>query len=38
MGNIVLNCDGSLESFSNEFGEADEKLIELYNGAELYVK
>ena len=36
--NIVLNCEGSLESFSNDFGEADEKLIELYHGAELYVK
>lgn len=36
--NIVLRCDGSLESFSNDFGEADAKLIELYHGAELYVK
>jgi hypothetical protein len=36
--NIVIRCDGSLESFSNDFSEADEKLIELYHGAELYVK
>lgn len=36
--NIVLRCDGSLESFSNDFNEADEKLIELYHGAELYMK
>lgn len=35
---IVIQCDGSLESFSNDFGEADEKLIEQYNAAELYVK
>ncbi len=36
--NIVIRCDGSLESFSNDFAEADDKLIELYHGAELYVK
>ena len=36
--NIVLKCEGSLESFSNDFGEADEKLNEQYRGAELYVK
>ena len=36
--NIVIRCDGSLESFSNDFSEADEKLIDFYHGAELYVK
>ena len=36
--NIVLNCDGSLESFSNDFGEADDELIQKYHSAELYVK
>ena len=36
--NIVLNCDGSLESFSNDFGEADEDLIHNFHSAELYMK
>ena len=36
--NIVLDCNGSLESFSNDFGEADEDLIQKYHSAELYVK
>ena len=36
--NIVLRCDGSLESFSNDFDNADEVLINSYHGAELYVK
>lgn len=36
--NIVLRCEGSLESFSNDFGDADETLNEQYHGAELYVK
>ena len=36
--NIVLSCEGSLESFSNDFGDADENLNEQYHGAELYVK
>ncbi len=36
--NIVLHCEGSLESFSNDFGEADEDFVDLYRGAELYVK
>ena len=35
--NIVLNCNGSLESFSNEFGAADEDLIQKYHAAELYI-
>jgi chromosome segregation ATPase len=36
--NIVLNCSGSLESFSNEFGKADADMIQKYNAAELYLK
>ena len=36
--NIVLNCDGSLESFSNDFGDADEDLMLKYHYAELYMK
>ena len=36
--NIVLRCEGSLESFSNDFGDADENLNEQYHGEELYVK
>jgi len=35
---IVINCNGSLESFSNSFNEADSELIKKYNSAELYVK
>lgn len=34
----VLRCEGSLESFSNEFADADDKFIEFYHLAELYVK
>ncbi len=36
--NIVLNCDGSLESFSNDFVEAGENLMLKYHSAELYVQ
>lgn len=36
--NIVLNCNGSLESFSNDFSEADEDILKKYNAAELYAK
>ena len=36
--NTVLNCNGSLESFSNDFGEADEDLMHKYHSAELYMK
>ncbi len=34
----VMQCEGSLESFSSDFAEADDKLIEFYHLAELYVK
>ena len=36
--NIVLNCNGSLESFSNDFSEADEDILKKYYMAELYIK
>lgn len=36
--NIVLECNGSLESFSNDFSEADKDIIEKYYAAELYTK
>lgn len=36
--NIVLRCDGSLNSFSEDFLTADENFGELYNAADLYVK
>ena len=36
--NIVLNCNGSLESFSNDFNEADEDILKKYYTAELYIK
>ncbi len=36
--NTVLRCDGSLESFSNDFGNADKAFNDYYHGAELYVK
>ncbi len=36
--NIVLRCDGSLNSFSEEFSKADVDLSKKYNAAELYVK
>ena len=35
---IVLNCSGSLESFSNDFSAADTDILQQYNAAELYVK
>ena len=35
--NIVLNCNGSLESFSNDFNEADEDILKKYYTAELYI-
>lgn len=35
---IVLNCNGSLESFSNDFGDADEDILRKYKAAELYVR
>lgn len=35
---VVLKCDGSLESFSDDFGEADDELIQKYRAAELYIK
>ena len=36
--NIVLNCNGSLESFSNDFSEADKDILKKYYTAELYIK
>ncbi|MCR4677539.1 MAG: hypothetical protein K5679_02160 [Lachnospiraceae bacterium] len=36
--NIVLRCDGSLNSFSEDFSSADESLSQLFTAAELYVK
>ena len=36
--NIVIDCSGSLESFSNSFEESDSELIKKYNSAELYEK
>lgn len=36
--NIVLECNGSLESFSNDFSEADKDILKKYNTAELYAK
>ncbi len=36
--NIVLSGNGSLESYSNEFSEADKELSEQYQAADLYVK
>lgn len=36
--NIILQCNGSLESFSSDFREADETLSDFYHAAELYVK
>ncbi len=36
--NTVLLCDGSLESFSNDFGNADKAFNDYYHGAELYIK
>ncbi len=36
--NIVLRCDGSYNSFSEDFASADEDLSQKYHGTELYVK
>lgn len=36
--NIVLRCEGSLNSFSEDFSGADESLSQLFTAAELYVK
>lgn len=36
--NIVINCKGSLESFSNDFSNADQEMLKKYNTAELYLK
>ena len=36
--NVVIGCDGSLETFSNEFSEADEDFMQKYYAAEIYVK
>jgi hypothetical protein len=36
--NIVLRCNGSLNSFSEDFIAADEEMSEMYNAADLYVK
>ena len=36
--NTVLQCTGSLDSFSEEFGNADDELIQNYRAAELYTK
>ena len=33
---IVINCKGSLESFSNDFSDADRDFSRKYNGAKLY--
>lgn len=38
LSNIVLNCNGSLESFSKDFSEADEDILKKYYAAELYTK
>ena len=35
---IVINCKGSLESFSNDFSDADRDLSRKYDGAALYTK
>ena len=35
---IVIRCSGSLESFSNDFIEADEDLMQKYHSVELYIK
>ena len=36
--NTILNVNGSLESFSKDFHDADDTFISKYNNAELYVK
>lgn len=34
----VINCEGSLESFSNKFNETDSESAKKFNSVELYVK
>ena len=36
--NTVINCEGSYNSFSDEFGETDSALAKKFNSVELYVK
>lgn len=36
--NIVINCKGSLESFSKDFSDADKDLMQQYQIAELFVE
>ena len=36
--NIVIDCDGSLTSYTKDFNDADNDLIQKYRNAELYVK
>ena len=36
--NTVINCEGSLNSFSDEFHETDSALAKEFNSVELYVK
>ncbi len=36
--NIVIDCDGSLNSFSEAFSKADDELLIQYHAAEIYVK
>ena len=35
---IVIDCKGSLESYSADFSNADQELLKQYRAAELYVK
>ncbi len=36
--NTVLNCKGSLQSFSDEYNSVDKALSDCYNAAELYTR
>ena len=36
--NVVLSGTGSLESYSNDFLDADNELDEKYHAVEIYVK
>ena len=36
--NIVINCNGSLESFSKDFSDADKDFMQQYHIAELYAE
>ncbi len=36
--NIVINCNGSLESFSKDFSDADKDVMQQYHIAELFVE